>query len=310
MKNETQETYEKSSSVISTKNIFKKYQKCTALNNLSLDIHSGQIIGLIGTNGSGKTTFLRICGGLLSADKGEVFALNGNPLTDIQVKSEIIYSMHNLPVGDREKIKNILAYYEMMYPHFDKAFAEKMLELFEIDTKRSLFALSQGLKSLVHFTCALATRCQITMLDEPFIGIDIEKRKTVYEILLRDYIEYPRTFLISSHNLSELEHVLSEMILIHNGELIFYEEMDTVRDMLIRLDGPEEILREFISKYKVQYFSKGELGSFAIVEESMQSAIASDAKEIGLKPSPVNPEDVCVYLTSTGKERDLECLWN
>ncbi len=310
MKKDALEKPENSTIAISTKNLMKEYHKCTALDYLTLDIHAEQIIGLIGANGSGKTTFLRICSGLLSASEGKFSVLGGDPLTDIHVKNEIIYSMHNLPVGDRERIKNILSYYEMMYPHFDKAFADKMLALFEINTKKPLLALSQGLKSLVHFTCAMATRCQITMLDEPFIGIDIEKRKTAYEILLRDYMEHPRTFIISSHNFSELEHVLSEMILIHNGELIFYEEMDTVRDMLVRVDGPENTLQEFISRHKVYHFSKGELGSFAIIEGSMQSPAALDAPKLGLTPSPVSPEDVCVYLTSNRKERDLECLWN
>ncbi len=311
MKSNMQETNGKNSGIaVSVKNLVKKYHKCTAINNLSLEIHSGEIIGLIGTNGSGKTTFMRLCSGLLSADKGEVIALDSNPLTNIQVKNEMIYSMHDLPVGNREKIKNILNYYEMMYPHFDKVFAEKIFELLEVDTNKTLSALSQGLKSLVHFTCALATRCQITMLDEPFIGIDIEKRKTVYEILLRDYMEHPRTFLISSHNLSELEHILSEMILIHQGELIFYEEMDKVRDMLIRVDGAEKDLKEFISRYKTHHFSTGELGSFAVIEGSMQSEVALEAKAKGLIPSPVNPQDVCIYLISAGKERDLECLWN
>ncbi len=310
MKKEAQNIEKINNIAISVKNLTKRYHKCTALNGLTLDIHAGQIIGLIGANGSGKTTFFRICNGLLAATEGSFSVLGGNPLTDISTKNEMIYSMHNLPVGNREKIKNILSYYTIMYPHFDREFADKILSLFEVNTKKTLSSLSQGTKSLVHFACAMATRCQMTMLDEPFIGIDIEKRKTAYEILLRDYMEHPRTFLISSHNLSELEHVLSEMILIHNGNLIFYEDMDAVRDMLIRVDGEETILRKYLSRQKVLHVSNGEIGNFAIVEGSMQSPAALDAQKIGLTPSPVNPEDVCIYLTSKRKESDLECLWN
>ena len=300
----------KDTAAISVKNLTKRYHKCTALNQLTLDIHAGQIIGLIGANGSGKTTFFRICNGLSDATTGDFSVLGGNPLTDIRIKNEMIYSMHNLPVGDRERVKKILSFYEIMYPHFDRTFAEKILNLYQINIRKPLSSLSQGNKSLVHFACALATRCQLTMLDEPFIGIDIEKRKTAYEILLRDYMEHPRTFIISSHNLSELEHILSEMILIHNGELVFYEEMDAVRDMLLRVDGEKETLRTFLDGQEVLQISEGELGSFAIIEGSMQAPAAQEALNMGLTPAPVQPEDVCVYLTSNRKEDDLECLWN
>ena len=278
MKKEAQNNEKNNNIAISVKNLTKRYHKCTALNGLTLDIRAGQIIGLIGANGSGKTTFFRICNGLLAATEGSFSVLGGNPLTDIGTKNEMIYSMHNLPVGNREKIKNILSYYTIMYPHFDREFADKVLSLFGINSKKTLSSLSQGTKS--------------------------------YEILLRDYMEHPRTFLISSHNLSELEHVLSEMILIHNGNLIFYEDMDAVRDMLIRVDGEETILQKYLSYQKVLHVSNGEIGSFAIVEGSMQSPAALDAQKIGLTPSPVNPEDVCIYLTSKRKESDLECLWN
>lgn len=295
---------------VSVQNLTKNYHKYRALNDLTLELHAGEIIGLIGANGSGKTTFFKICNGLLDATEGSVSVLGGNPLTDIRVKNEMIYSMHNLPVGDRERLTHVLTYYQLLYPQFDLEFAHKSLELFSFYLNKRLSALSQGMKSLFHLICAIATRCQITMLDEPFIGIDIERRKLVYEILLRDYMEHPRTFIISSHNLSELEHVLSEMVLIHNGKLIFYEEMDAVRDMLIRVDGDRETLQEYAAAHDVLQLSDKELGSFAIVQGSINSPASQDALQRGLETTPVAPEDVCVYLTSEGKEAALECLWN
>lgn len=296
--------------VVST-DLEMKYSKKSvkvALRNLNLKLHKNEIIGLIGANGSGKTTFFKICNGALEPTRGEIEILGGDAVGDIRLKEEVIYSMHALPI-DAWKADVVLQCYNDTYPHFDLEFAQKSLELFDIPTKKAIRTFSQGMKSIFHFVCAMATRCQVTMLDEPFIGIDIEKRKMAYEILLRDYMEHPRTFIISSHNLSELEAVLSEMVLIDHGNLIFYEEMDTVREMLFRADGSDTQVAGFEKNAQTVYVSKGELGSYFIGKGSVESAFAKEAKETGLSISAVAPEDVCVYLTSNRKERDLECLW-
>ena len=287
----------------------KTYHKNVALKGVDLKIHSNELIGLIGANGSGKTTFFKICSGLESATDGKITMFGMDPVNDIRMKEEVIYSMHNLPVGGQHRLCDILKFYDMTYPHFDRVFAEKLLSIFGISLKKRCYALSQGMKSLLHFTCALATRCKVTLLDEPFIGIDIEKRKMAYEVLLRDYMEHPRTILVSSHNLSELEGVLSEMILIHEGELVFYEDMDSVREMLFRVDGTEEEICGFVEgKETVRVFKK-ELGSYAVLKGSVSGVWAKEAKEAGLVVSLVTPEDVSVYLTQEEKGKEMESLW-
>lgn len=298
--------------VIRTKNLRKKYRNKTAINGLNLELHRNQIIGLIGANGSGKTTFFKMCVGLEAITGGSIEILGGDAWKDIGIRSEVIYSMHDLPVGDHEKLKNVIRYYAIAYPHFDKEFAEKMVDLFGLPVKKAYKSLSQGMKSLFHFICAMATRCQVTLLDEPFIGIDIEKRKMAYEILLRDFMEHPRTFVISSHNLTELDRVLSEIVLIHHGELIFYEEMDTVREMLCRVTGSKEEIEHFAEKLpldSVVQMDHGELGSALILRNSPEENLADIALEAGLEVEAVTPEDVCVYLTSASSTKKLDTLW-
>lgn len=287
----------------------KTYSKNAALKGINLKIHENELIGLIGANGSGKTTLFKICSGFEAATAGTVTMFGMDPVMDIRMKEEVIYSMHNLPVGGQQRLCDILKFYDMTYPHFDRIFAQKLLELFGLNLKKRCSALSQGMKSLLHFACALATRCKVTMFDEPFIGIDIEKRKLAYEVLLRDYMEHPRTILVSSHNLSELEGVLSEMILIHEGELIFYKEMDEVREMLFRIDGSEEEISRFVQGKEVLRIVKKELGSYAIVKGSVSGVWAGEAEEAGLTVSRVSPEDVSVYLTQGEKGKELETLW-
>jgi len=286
------------------------YYKTHALKEFSININKDNIIGLIGANGSGKTTLFKLCNGFLEQSSGIIEVMDGDPLTDITIKEQMIYSMHNLPIGDNEKLINIIKYYDEAYPTFDIVFANKLIELFRIDKKKSYRRLSQGTKSSFNFICALATRCKVTMLDEPFTGIDIAKRKMAYQILLRDYMEHPRTIIISSHNLAELDSILSEIILIDNGNLTFYKEMDEVREMAFRAEGDMDIIYEFSKTHKMMHMNDGTITSFGIFEGSPNSKVANEAKEAGLIISNVSPEDVCVYVTTHFGEGDLECLWN
>lgn len=298
---------------IQTNHLQKCYGKKQVLENLNLELHENQIIGLIGANGSGKTTFFKMCVGLEAITGGTIRILGGDPWRDMAINSEIIYSMHDLPVVPTEKLKKILNYYEIAYPHFDRGFADKMMDLFELPRNKNCKQLSQGTKSMFHFICAMAARCQVTLLDEPFIGIDIEKRKLAYEILLRDYMEHPRTFVISSHNLAELDGVLSEMVLIHQGKLVFYEEIDTVREMLCRVSGSAEEITDFangLAQDKILQRESGELGDALILRGSAGSDLSMRAKQAGLSVESVSPEDVCVYLTKMGKEKQLGALWD
>lgn len=297
---------------IQVKQLQKKYGKKQAIRNLDLELHKDQIIGLIGANGSGKTTFFKMCVGLEEITAGTIRILGGDAWKDMAIRNEVIYSMHDLPVAPTEKLKNILRCYEIGFPHFDREFALKMMDLFELPVKKSCKQLSQGMKSLFHFVCAMASRCQVTLLDEPFIGIDIEKRKMAYEILLRDYMEHPRTFVVSSHNLAELEGVLSEMVLIHQGELVFYQDMDQVREMLCRVSGSSEEIQKFAEKRsegQIVHQDSGELGDTLILQGSADSDLALEARHAGLEVESVAPEDVCVYLTTSGREKQLDALW-
>lgn len=297
---------------IQVNHLQKNYGKKQAIRNLDLELHKDQIIGLIGANGSGKTTFFKMCVGLEEITAGNIRILGGDAWKDMTVRSEVIYSMHDLPVTPTEKLKNILRCYEIGFPHFDREFAMKMMDLFELPVKKSCKQLSQGMKSLFHFVCAMASRCQVTLLDEPFIGIDIEKRKMAYEILLRDYMEHPRTFVVSSHNLAELEGVLSEMVLIHQGELVFYQDMDQVREMLCRVSGSSENIQKYAEKRfeeQIVHRDSGELGDVLILRGSADSDLALEARQAGLEVESVAPEDVCVYLTTSGKEKQLDALW-
>jgi ABC-2 type transport system ATP-binding protein len=125
-------------------------------------------------------------------------------------------------------------------------------------------------------------------------------------------MEHPRTFVISSHNLSELDTVLSQMVLLHKGSLLFYEDMDTVREMLFCADGSNEVVRSFAASLPEDVLVQtrlGEVRSRVVAKGSTMSSFAQQAQSMGLAVSAVTPEDVCVYLTGENREEQVNELW-
>jgi ABC-2 type transport system ATP-binding protein len=141
------------------------------------------------------------------------------------------------------------------------------------------------------------------------LGIDVATRKSVYEILLRDYTEHPRTFIISSHLLSEIESVLSDILLIEQGKVVLHNPLDDVRQSAYRIDGNYVAVESFVRDKKVITLRKNELSCYAIIQEQYNELVVQSAKAQGMSVSTVRAEELCMYLTSQNKEGELECLW-
>jgi len=300
--------------VVKTVDLHKHFGKTEALAGLSVNIAEGSITGLIGRNGSGKTTFLKILAGLLDSSKGDVQVFGEQPMDNLPVLSRLVYAYHNTVYNNTVyepnlSLKTILFAYKTMFMNFDGEFADRLMEYFELNGKMKYKNLSQGMGSVFNFLCALSCRADLTMLDEPVLGMDVTVRKSVYEILLRDYSEHPRTFIISSHLLSEIEGLLSDILLIEKGRAVLHSPIDHMQQKAYRIDGSQRAVEDFITGKRIIAQKKSEISSFAVVYEPLTSIAAESAKAMGLAISPVRAEDVCVYLTRQNKEDELECLW-
>lgn len=295
--------------IISTKNLSKTYEDNVALKNVTLNINSNELIGLIGTNGSGKTTFMKLIAGLLDKTSGSLEVFGEEPMDNLNVLERIVFTYHDLTLPPDQPLKSLLNSYEVMYPNFDRVFAEKLMNLFHLNPKAKYKSLSQGMMSLFNFICGISTRAELTMLDEPILGMDVTVRKSAYEILLRDYMEHPRTIIISSHILSELEDILSEMIIINKGEVLLYDNIDNIRDSAYRVDGSAEHLNNFTQNKEVIYKSSSPLHSFMVVKDLITENTVEEAKSHNLTISRIRPEELYVYLAGNDYEEGMECLW-
>jgi len=296
--------------IVKTSNLTKHYGKAsTALSDVSVSIPENSITGLIGRNGSGKTTLMKILAGRLNKTDGEALVFGQAPMDNIEVLNKLIYSYHNIPYEPSWKLKKIIKAYQTMFLNFDKQFADKLMNYFDLSEKMKYKNLSQGMTSVFNFLCALSCRAELTMLDEPVLGMDVTVRKSVYEILLRDFTEHPRTFIISSHLLSELEGLLSDILLIERGKVILNNPVDDVQQSAYRVDGTQAVIEVYTANKKVITQRTNELGSFAIIHERCTEEALESARKLSLTVSAVRLEDLCVFLTQQKKEDDLECLW-
>ncbi|MCR4843039.1 MAG: ABC transporter ATP-binding protein, partial [Eubacterium sp.] len=223
-------------------------KKNVALDHLNVDICSGQLIGLIGANGSGKTTFMRLVAGHMKPTGGTVTVMGEDPRKSNQVRRRINLGYKGWKIQGDARLDRYLFLMSENYPEFDNDFAHRLMEYFGIRVDATSNGLSLGEKAVFHFIVSLSTRAELTMLDEPFNGMDIEKRKNAAKILLNDYMEYPRTIIVSSHNLVEIEHIFSDVLLIDNGELVYYGEMDEFRQLVCRVSGPADLIDGFREK--------------------------------------------------------------
>jgi len=295
--------------IIKASRLTKKYRGAAALNNLSVALYDNNITGLIGRNGSGKTTFMKLCAGLLEKTSGGLLVFGESPADNLRVLSNLVYTCPDLQYKKNLRLDDIVRDYTIMYAAFDPDFAYKLLKFFDLKPNQKYDQLSRGMASIFNFICGLACRARLTMFDEPVLGMDVTVRKAVYDVLLREYAEHPRTIIVSSHLLSEIERILSDIVLIDDGRLILRDSVENLRQSAYMLDGDPASLKKFSEGKNVIWSKSGETGSAVVIYGKIEDAAIWEAHAAGLRLSAVRPDDLCVYLTSGYKEADLDCLW-
>lgn len=208
--------------------VSKEYGGKRVLDDVTLEIEPGRIYGLIGRNGAGKTTLLSILTAQNPASSGTV-TLGGQQVWENQkMLDHLCFSRELNPqnaFGNASyKVKEYLRMAAAYYPNWDKAYAERLIGLFGLDVKKRIAKLSKGMLSMVTIIVALASRADITILDEPVAGLDIVSRERFYQLLIEDYTETGRTFIVSTHIIEEAANVFEKVIILHEGRLKLVED--------------------------------------------------------------------------------------
>jgi len=187
---------------ISAAGLTRRYRGQLALDHVTLDLEPGSITGLLGRNGAGKTTFLRIIAGHEFASAGTVTVLGACPVENETVLRQMIFVREDQSYPD-VKVRYAVQAAAMLYPNWSHGLAGALLEDFNLPLNRKIKKLSRGMRSALGIVIGLAARAEVTLFDEPYAGLDPVARELFYDRLLADYAEHPRTVLLATHLIDE-----------------------------------------------------------------------------------------------------------
>ncbi|GEN46319.1 ABC transporter ATP-binding protein [Alkalibacillus haloalkaliphilus] len=285
--------------VITSRQLTKSYRNTEAVNQLTVQFNEGVITGLIGRNGAGKTTLLKMIAGLVKKSGGDLSVFGEDPLNSLKVSANSIFVDDQLPLPLEFKVKDVLKEFERFYPNWDIELAERLIRHFSIDLDALPINFSKGKRSTFNAIVGLAAHAPLTIFDEPTTGMDYSARQDFYRALLKDYLEHPRTIILSSHLLNELEDVLEDIVLIHDGQLYLHETVTSLKEFAVGLTGDSSELSSVTSKYEVLH--KKDVGlnqQYVVIETQLEEKDEEHLKKMGVQITPVSPADVCVYVTN------------
>ena len=274
----------------------KSYRSKNVLKSISFSIENEKIVGMIGRNGVGKSTLLKLMAGHLKPSNGEVRIFDQNPFNSIQVASDLIFIEDSMTFPSIFTLGDILEMAKDFYPQWQDELAKKLLAYANISLKAGHQNLSKGQKSTFNLIYGLATRCKVTLLDEPMNGMDEMLRMDMYRVILKEYIAYPRTIVISSHHLLEIEHLLEEILLIDEGVVKLHAPVEEINELLLRLKGEVEEVKEVINGQSVLFEQVGATGYEVVVEKTLIDNRRLQSANVQV--SKLTATEVCNYLTN------------
>jgi ABC-2 type transport system ATP-binding protein len=218
------------SALISARNLTKRYGRHVALDHASFEVQPGRIVGLIGPNGSGKTTTLKALLGLTRFE-GELSVLGLDPRTQRDELMRDVCFIADVAILPRWlKVKDAVDFVAGVHPRFNRAKAERYLANTKLEPGMKVKAMSKGMIVQLHLALVMAIDARLLVLDEPTLGLDILYRKQFYQHLLEDYFDENRTIIITTHQIEEVENLLTDLLFIREGRITLAASMEEIGD--------------------------------------------------------------------------------
>lgn len=261
--------------------VSKQFDKIKAVDGISITIKEGNVFGLIGTNGAGKSTFIRMLCGILKCDKGTIRVDGMDVYENTKAKELFFYISDEQYYFTNSRPKDLKAFYQSIYPNFNGERFDKLLEKFDLDKNRKVNTFSKGMKKQLSIICGICATTKYLFCDETFDGLDPVVRQAVKSIFAKEMTERDMTIIIASHNLRELEDICDHVGLLHKGGVLLSKELYDMKlnihkvqcvfkqeeDIDKALDGLEVIHKE----------KRGSLNTFTIrgTQEMVEKQIKS-----------------------------------
>ena len=288
--------------ILKAEGLCKSYGSKRVLEGLDLTIQPGRIYGLIGRNGAGKTTLLGILTGQNTKDSGQV-TCDGEPVWEnCRALEQICFSRELQPTlfsgPNNQKVRYYLKSAAIFYPNWDQEYADRLLNEFQLEPKKKISQLSKGQMSMVTILIALASRAPITILDEPAAGLDVVMRERFYQLLLEDFAQTGRTFLVSTHIIEEAASVFERVIILDEGRILENCPTEELVGQFRYISGHEDVVDQVCAGLEV--LSTHQMGRHKTAAVRGSGVKLQDALKADVDVSPMNLQNVFVALCGHG----------
>ena len=287
--------------MIETVNLTKRFEDVVAVDHVSAAIKDGYVFGLVGTNGAGKSTFLRMLSGVLKPDEGTV-TIDGAPVYENEkAKLRFFYISDDQHFPGNGTPRDMMAFYRKFYPAFDCGRYQKLLDSFGLPGNRKISTFSKGMKKQLSVLCGICAGTDYLFCDETFDGLDPVMRQTVKSLFANDMEERNMTPIIASHNLRELEDICDHVGLLHKGGILLSRDLDEMKTTIHKVqcvlaDGDQGESLKGLEIMKKE--SRGRLLTLTVRGEREQvEAVMQAAEPVFYELIPLSLEEIFISET-------------
>lgn len=295
--------------MIELKNTVKKFDTYTALDGVDIKVEKGSAFGLIGSNGAGKSTILRLLSGIYKPDGGEVLIDGENVYDNISAKQKVFFINDETVQFGSHTLESLKNYYKGYYPDFSEEMFNDLVKRVNLPLKKKINTFSKGMKRQAIVIVGISCNTPYLLLDEAFDGLDPTMRIIVKKMLVDAMLDRKLTVIISSHNLSMINELCDTAALLHSGKIIFSREIDQVVSAVHKVQAvfradengtAPEVTKEQLAELglEVLHFERSMSIYFFIIrgdEEKISSAVRSKFDPIVLEMIPLSLEEVFIY---------------
>ncbi|WP_297084853.1 ABC transporter ATP-binding protein [uncultured Demequina sp.] len=291
--------------IVEVEGLTKRFGRVTAVDNATFSLEEGGIHGLLGRNGAGKTTLMQLLTGQEFVTSGEARIFGENPVENAAALRRVCFIKESQVYPDGYKGKHVLRAAPWFFDAWDSAFADRLVKAFDVPLDRPMKKMSRGQRSAIGVIVGLASRAELTFLDEPYAGLDAVARRRFYDLLLEDYAENPRTVVLSTHLIDEAANLLQRVVVIDHGSIVIDADAEELRGSATTLVGKASDVEAFATGRTV--VDRNALGGIASVTlAGLSSEDRRAAAQAGLEATAVSLQELIVSRTGGTDATDEE----
>ena len=287
--------------VIKISNLTKEYGKHKVLDNISLTIEENKIYGLLGRNGAGKTTLLNLITNRIFPSEGSIKIDEENVIENSNAIRKIYFMAEQDLYPESMKIKELFKWTKEFYKNFDMDYALALSKKFNLSVNKKFKELSTGYSSICKIIITLSSGAEILIFDEPVLGLDANHRDMFYKELVQNYIDEPKTIILSTHIIEEVSEILEKVIIIKDGKILGDKEVESLLGEAYLVSGPSEKVEEYIKDKKCINIESIAGFKAATILGKITQENNIQIKELKLEASKVELQKLFIHLTGEGE---------